>query len=141
LGPDAVLSLFLVGDAESVSRPPRVSGPVPPREARSYHLDDPDRRLGSRAAYEHDLIFDRVPGDLELVVASCLRSAIDGGAQVAWFAFEGSFHFDHLLARDIAPQVYAVADRDGIHLALDDALRTGQTWAMEVEAVRTRLLA
>lgn len=141
LGSETVLSLFVAGAVESVNSPPRLSGPVAPRETRSYHLDDPDRRLGSREAYEHDLIFDRVPGDLELVVMSCLRSAIDGGAQVAWFAFEGSFHFDHLLTRDIAQQIYAVADRDGIHLALGDALRTGQTWALKIEAVRTRLLA
>jgi len=32
---------------------------------------------------------------------------------VAWFAFEGSFNFFHLLTGDIANQVYAVMDSEG----------------------------
>jgi hypothetical protein len=141
LSPKVALCLFLVGDLNAVSRPPGVAGSAAPREVRSYHLEDPDRRLGIRETYEHDLIFDRVPSDLEFVVASWLRAAIHDGAQVAWFAFEGSFHFDHLLARDVAPQVFGVADGEGILLALDDDRRANETWALEVEAVRNRLMA
>ena len=138
---DAMLSLFLVGEGESVSRPPEVAGPVVPREINSYYLEDPDRSLGVLVVYEHDFIFNGVPEDLEVIIVSCLCNAMDGGAQVAWFAFEGTFHFEHLLTRDIAGGVYAVADGEAVVLGLDDAVRASRSWALNVEAMGARLLA
>jgi hypothetical protein len=139
LGPDAVLCLFVVGEAAVVSQAPVVTGAEAPRAVKSYYLEDPDECLGGRVVYEHDLVFSAVPGNLESVVRSWLDAAVDAGAEVAWFAFEGSFHLDHLLTRDIADQVYGVADAGGLATALDDSRREGDIWALELEDRRLSL--
>jgi hypothetical protein len=133
LGPGVLLSLFMVGSGEVVSRPPAVG------RVRSWRLEDPDRGLGDREVYEHDLSLDGVPGDLPVVVERWLVAAVEGGAEVAWFGFEGSFHFDHLLTRDIAPQLYGVADRTGVYLAVNDVQRRTIEWARRVEDCGQRL--
>jgi hypothetical protein len=133
LGPEAVLCLFVMGDAAVVSQAPVVSGVEAPRVVKSYYLDDPDARLGGRVVYEHDLVFSAAPADLESVVRVWLDAAVDAGAEVAWFAFEGSFHFEYLLTRDIAGQVYGVADASGLATALDDAHRASDLWTRELE--------
>jgi hypothetical protein len=132
-----VLSLFLVGPLESVSRPPVVAGSV---KVVSYYLEDPDRDLGPLEVYEHDLRFGVVPDDLERIVGLWLAAGIDGGAEVAWFGFEGSFHFEHLLTQDIADAVYGVADRTGVYLALDDARRESDEWAQQIRGCRQQLI-
>ncbi|MEU0094888.1 hypothetical protein [Kribbella sp. NPDC006257] len=133
LGTEAVLCLFVVGDAAVVSQAPVVSGVEAPRVVKSYYLDDPDARLGGRVVYEHDLVFSAVPANLESLVRTWLDAAVDAGAELAWFAFEGSFHFDHLLTPDVADQVYGIADASGLATALDDAHRASDLWTRALE--------
>ena len=101
--------------------------------------DDPPSLPGLDVV-EVDAHFGALPGDLAGYVTTLLQRALDGGAVVAWCAFEGSFHFDHLLTGDVADQVYGVASRStGVRLALDDATRTGAGWRDVLGAARAPL--
>ena len=73
-----------------------------------------------------------LPADLESVITAWLGASIKAGAAVAWFAFEGSFDFGHILTADVASQVYAVGDERGYELALDADVRHSRGWAREL---------
>lgn len=85
---------------------------------------------------ELDLLYDDVPEPLVDCVTSWLRAAVDAGAELAWFAFEGSFHFDHLLAPDLARQVFGIADPGEIALGIDDHYRNGPDWVAVIDRFR-----
>ena len=57
-------------------------------------------------------------------VSGALRRAIECGAVVAWFGFEGSFDFDHLLTEGISAQVYAFAGSSEVAVSTDEVLAT-----------------
>lgn len=135
----AVFSLFTVFGAAA---PPGVL-----KQARSwassptvcvYHLEDLDKRLGDRQCYEYDLVFDAVPLDIEVHAKSWLRTALEAGAEIAWFAFEGSFDFNHILTADVARQVFGVGDGAGIELAVEDQVRASGDWVARILEVRKR---
>lgn len=88
-------------------------------------LKDLDGHLSGRSCREYDLTYDVAPLDLEAVVRSWIASAMLAGADFAWFGFEGSFDFKHILTSDLADQVFAVGSPDATHLALDDDYREG----------------
>ncbi len=90
--------------------------------------------------YEYDLTWSEVPDDLEEVVTTCLAMAEADGAPVAWFGFEGSFHFDYLFHPEIADQVYAVFEGGSVRLALDDEVRASPEWRELIGEVRNRVL-
>ena len=137
-GSGAVLSLFVVvSPAVELAPPMAVAGYVPSGVTR-YEMDAVGGMAGFRI-FEYDAHFDVVPGRLSAYLAACLDSALDCGALVAWFGFEGSFHFDHLLTPDIAAQIYGVADSSGIGLVTDAAQLTDDGWARRVAAARQRL--
>lgn len=140
-GTYVILSLFAVGTPESVRLPPAVGDGSRPVKVSSYWLEDTDRDLGDREVYEHDLRYGDVPDDVGVVVEAWLAAAVGRGAEVAWFGFEGSFHFDHLLTRDIASSIYGVADRTGVYTALDDTYRASAEWTRQVEGCRGRLIS
>lgn len=102
---------------------------TPPEAVRTYFLEDIDSRIHGRQCHEYDLIFDRVPSDLDLVLVCWIESVIAAGAEIAWFAFEGSFDFNHILAKDVAGQVFAVGNNQGIELAVEDVYRRAPDWA------------
>lgn len=79
-----------------------------PRQVELYRLvedSDPGR---IRVVHEYDFDFDTLPVDLTPQLQACLSTACRAAGSVAWLAFEGSFHFDHLLTDDIADQVYGL---------------------------------
>lgn len=135
-GRDTMLSLFVAfprdGSAH-LAAPVRASQPD---AVRTYDLEDADDRLPSLSFVEYDLTYNDPPPDLELVVRGWLRAAISAEAPLAWFAFEGSFDFEHLLTPDVADQIYAVATRDDERLALVDELREGADWIASLDAAR-----
>jgi hypothetical protein len=138
-GTDVVLSLFVVwaigGSGEIV--PP--SALTQPRLVRTYDLEDEADVLEGRRTSEFDLIFDDVPKDLDRLVEAWLVASIRSGGAVAWFGLEGSFDFEHLLADDVANQVYGVAGPDFIALATDDQLRRSDAWASRLAVARRAL--
>jgi hypothetical protein len=133
-----MLSLFVAfrpGESSTVQQPGSDSGPI---AVRSYELEDPDDILRALEFVELDLIYNEPPLDLAEVITAWLQEALTSGAKLAWFAFEGSFDFEHILTADIADQVYAVATGDGVELALADEQREGAAWTATLEAVRRR---
>jgi hypothetical protein len=137
-GRGAVLSLFVVfppGLSKLIEGP---SGDVASR-AGAYRLEDVDERLLGRECYEYDLSFDGVPPNLESIVVAWLDSALEAGADVAWFAFEGSFDFNHVLTTEVASQVFAVGSRFGIELAIEDRTRLAAGWASKIGELRERV--
>ncbi len=138
-GRGVTLILFAVFPADaSIASLERVPSQVQPRDVRRYRLEDLDRRLGDRQCYEYDLAFDAVPPDTEVLVSAWLGAALEAGAEFAWFAFEGSFDFDHILTVDVADQVFAVGSSASIDVAIDDRARTAACWVAKITAVRER---
>ncbi len=114
-------------------------GSALPLRVRAYDLEAPDGTISGNVQ-EIDLRFDDVPDDLEQIVTGALHRLVGAGATVAWFGFEASFGFDHLLCEHVAPQVYAVADSTRTALALDDGRRRSPAWATEVVTFRELVL-
>lgn len=137
-GRGATLSLFAIFpaglDAE-IRRPSRDAL----SRVKTYHLEDVDERLRGRTCSEYDLSFDELPLNLESVVLAWLDAALAAGADIAWFAFEGSFDFDHVLTADVASQVFAMGSQRSIELAFDDRTRLAAGWATRVVDLREQV--
>lgn len=138
-GRGVTLSLFVVFPARGDGTFAGPLGVDPPRGVQTYRLDDVDMRLRGRACYEYDLSFDGAPANLESIVVAWLEAAVEAGAEVCWFAFEGSFHFDHVLTADVASQIFALGSRHGIELALDDQTRLSAGWPAKILAMKERV--
>jgi hypothetical protein len=110
---------------------------LPGHRLRTYVLDDEDRVLGGRTVVEYDVHLSSLPLNLGGCLSMLLAWAHSSGAVVAWFGFEGSFHFDHLLTGDIANQVYALVDAEGVALA-DSQDLTSAFWRARVERAGVR---
>ncbi|KQQ94607.1 hypothetical protein ASF62_11095 [Leifsonia sp. Leaf325] len=136
---DVELLLFVIWPSRNTAGIPLLTAEPTPDGLRSYFLEDPDIHLPGRDCFEYDLVFESMPDDLASVVTAWLSAAIKTGAVIAWFAFEGSFSFEHLLKADVANQVYAMADSDGVQLALDDATRHSMEWISAQSDARTRI--
>lgn len=126
-GVETTLSLFIVWP--SADRPLlEPEGVSLPDSVQSFDLEDVDAHLAGRALQEIDLVYGAFPADVGAIVDRWLSAAIAGGAELAWFAFEGSFDFEHLLTEDVADQIYGVADRAGVTVAVDDGYRSSRGW-------------
>lgn len=136
-GSHATLSLFLVAKSKpdlklSFER-------TQPKQVRSYDLEDVDGVLMGRQVFEYDATFETIPANLDEYLSLCLQEALKNGAEVAWFGFEGSFDYEHLLTPEIATQVYAVADSAGAALAVEDQVLASDGWRDRVAAARGRI--
>jgi hypothetical protein len=132
------VSLILVGLWPHGTQP-QLSAPTgvtAPDEIRRYELEDSQGFTPDFHCVELDLVFSSLPDDVEQVVNAWLRVAVDSGATLTWFAFEGSFDFEHLLTPDVADQVFGVADAVGVSTALDDAHREGEAWTTRLAEAR-----
>ncbi|MEO5662031.1 MAG: hypothetical protein ABIR39_02000 [Nocardioides sp.] len=130
------LILFGLWPSGDEGDPLTPQGVTPPGEIRRYQLEDTEVSVSDYRCTELDLVFLDVPDDLERVIVMWLRAARQSGAVVAWFGFEGSFDFEHLLAADVANQVFAVADASGVSTALNDAERESQAWVARLAEAR-----
>ena len=138
-GTDVMLSLFVIwsaGERGEVSAPSAVSQP---RSSRTYQLEDVDDILRGKRISETDLRFDAVPPDLDRLLEVWLTTAIRAGGAVAWFGFEGSFSFEHLLTPDVAELVYGVAGPNFVALATNDHVRASRSWLSQLAAARLTL--
>lgn len=139
-GRDVTFCLFVVFPRGLTEKAPIALAASGSYDVREYELEDIDHHLGGRRCREYDLVFRQMPVDIEAVVMGGIAKALAGGAEFAWFGFEGSFDFHHILTKDVVDQIYAVGTGDEIQLALDDAYRGGPGWAARVQALRVRLL-
>jgi hypothetical protein len=71
-----------------------------------------------RVVYEYDFDFDTLPVKLTPQLEACMSTACRNPGSVAWLAFEGSFHFDHLLTDDVAGQVYGLCAHGDVPLVV-----------------------
>jgi hypothetical protein len=129
-----VISLFVVPSAAELPDLAEVWTGDTPRRTRMYRLEDDREAATIRVVYEYDFEFETLPVQLEQDLERCLRVACSADSSVAWLAFEGSFHFDHLLDESTAHQIYGVCaagdppvvsldDDEGSRLALRERLR------------------
>lgn len=138
-GSGATLSLFLIYGPGAAVVCEMSHGQVCPKRVRSYELEDLAGVLGDRRVLECDAEFDRVPDALQAYLAACLEEARRRGAEIAWFAFEGSFDFEFLLTAEVASQIYALADKEGVSIATDDSI-TSAAWKTRVLQARERVV-
>jgi hypothetical protein len=103
-----MMSVYCVPLPRGMSDPDFDVPPTPPTSVKRYELIDDEPGASIPLVVEYDLVFAVLPDPLAPYLQECLRRVRDAGAQVAWLAFEGAFHFEHLLTRDIAHQVYGV---------------------------------
>lgn len=104
---------------------------LPEFRLRRYVLEDEAWLLGGRWVVEYDFHFGSLPSNLPQRLEALLQWARSGGAVVAWFGFEGSFHFEHVLTVDVANQIYAIADSEGIEIAEDQDIQS-TSWQARV---------
>lgn len=126
-GSGATLSMFVVSQGSSLLDPAALSLESTPTQTRTYILDDEDNVLSGRRVVEYDFVFAEVPSNIDSLLTRCLHAARASGAEVAWFGFEGSFDFGCLLTAEIANQIYAVMDSEGVALA-SDATLSSKAW-------------
>ncbi|MEU8220320.1 hypothetical protein AB0C47_31630 [Micromonospora taraxaci] len=134
-----VVSVFVPG-TPAVS-PNFVFGGTAPAEVQTYSLEREDPGAFPHASVtEFDLVFDELPADLGGYLKDCLRAACSASGRVVWMAFEGSFHFDHILTEAIAPQVYGICAPGDDPVVVPD-LETLKTphWRSVVASYRSRL--
>ena len=105
-----------------------------------YLMEDPDGVMPDHSVYEHDFALESIPDDLEGFLRCCIEDALTNGAEVAWCAFEGAFHFWHLLEPEFAASVYAVGDSEGVCIAFDKEKRTSEEWINRVSTALASLV-
>ncbi|MFD7435910.1 hypothetical protein [Streptomyces sp. NPDC059861] len=136
----AVVVLFTLGRSEArLERHEfEVAGPRPDEVEFFPISPEPG---GRRAVIrEYDLTFQDADQDFAPYLRQCLRKAAAHAEGIAWVAFEGAFHFDHLFTDDIADQIYGycVAGGDPV-VAWDPATLKSDGWKREIREVRTVL--
>jgi hypothetical protein len=143
-----VLIMFAFFAPNRGSTVPPLHADPGPVELRKYYLEDPDQRFGDIGCYEYDLymgkvrgVVDELPEHTETMIAAWIAAALDAGAELVWFGFEGSFSFENILDPEIADLLYAVADESGQVFALDDNYREGKDWPEVLVSFRERFEA
>jgi hypothetical protein len=102
--------------------------------------DDRDALTALSLVYEYNFEFEVLPKDLKKPLEACLRTACEHPGSVAWLAFEGSFHFDHILTESVADQIYGVcATGDSPLVVLDDEPAARAALRDRMRAYRMRL--
>jgi hypothetical protein len=116
-GFNARVSLFLVTRSDTEIDFSQAWEDCPQRVELHRLVDDSDPgRI--RIVYEYDFDFDTLPVNLTPQLEACMGTACRNPGSVAWLAFEGSFHFDHLLTNDVADQVYGLCAHGDVPLVV-----------------------
>jgi hypothetical protein len=102
----AVIIIFTLGRVEEcLQRATFDFSGVRPKELDIFRMH-PDQGMKELIVWEYDLTFDDISQDLVPYLLQCLQKACTDADGVAWSAFEGAFHFDHLFTEDVAGQIY-----------------------------------
>lgn len=136
-GSQATLSLFVVAKSKPDLKLSWES--IQPIRVCSYDLEDVAGTLKGRQVFEYDAVFETIPARLNQYLLSCLEEAMNKGAELAWFGFEGSFDYEHLLAPEIATQIYGLSDTAGAAIAVEDQELDSDAWRKRVAAARGRI--
>ncbi|MBD3147457.1 hypothetical protein [Microbispora bryophytorum] len=135
------VELFLVSPSGVAVDFTEAWGQCAPKRTRAYRLeDDRDALTPLSLVYEYDFEFEVLPEDLEKLLEACLRRACEHPGCVAWLAFEGSFHFDHILTESVADLIYGVcATGESPLVVLDDEPAARAALRDRMRAYRRRL--
>jgi len=136
----AVIILFTLGRAEACSQEGEfdISG-MRPDSVETFPIS---AEPGGREAiiWEYDLTFDDVDQEFAPYLRQCLRKAAESAEGIAWLAFEGAFHFDHLFTEDVADKIYGYCVKEGDPVvAWDHEVLRSDRWKGGVRGVRSVL--
>ncbi|MFF2995159.1 hypothetical protein ACFVTC_11340 [Streptomyces sp. NPDC057950] len=134
----AVVVLFTLGTSESFLEENdfEVAG-MKPDDVEPFRLGaDPEGQRGVVQSY--DLTFEDDDHDFVPYLRECLRRASAEAAGIAWLAFEGSFHYEHLFTDDVADKIYGYCVPGAAPVAIwDDAILKSDRWKCEIGEVRS----
>ncbi|MFI6951548.1 hypothetical protein [Streptomyces sp. NPDC050422] len=136
----AVIALFTLGASDSALPAGELEmAGMKPDEVEIFRLGpDPEGHRG--VIQEYDLTFEDISHDFAPYLRECLRKASTEAKGIAWLAFEGSFHYDHLFTQDIADKIYGYCVLDGTPVAIwDDAILKSDRWKHEIAEVRASM--
>lgn len=139
-GTDATLSMFVISSEPVTAEFAASLAAQPPHHINIYDLEDEAGVLGERHIREFDLVWGELPDHLEQIVSACLQGVMSAGSEVAWFGFEGSFDYDHLLHPDIADQIYAIGASGELWIAMEDEKRRSKEWRSLLAVLRRRVI-
>ena len=135
-----VVSLFLASCADAAPDLGGAWGVDAPQRTKVYRLEDDRETATLRVVFEYDFEFETLPVNLKQCLENCLQMACAQNDAISWLAFEGSFHFDHILEESIANQIYGVcATGDEPVVALDDDEETRIALRERLRNYRMRL--
>ncbi|MGO1003637.1 hypothetical protein [Lysobacter sp. CA196] len=107
-----------------------------------FRLEDECGILKGREVVHYEIKLQQFPDSLAGYLNRCIEWAFADGASFVWFAFEGSFDFEHILTEDVANQIYCICGEDGnTAMALEDDVLLSTEWAAVVAKKRELLLA
>ncbi|WP_128375000.1 hypothetical protein [Streptomyces cavernae] len=136
----AVIILFTLGRAEARLRESEFElAGMRPDSVETFPISaDPGGRQA--VVREYDLTFDDVGREFVPYLRQCLRKAAERADGIAWSAFEGVFHFDHLFTEDVADKIYGYCVKGDEPVVVWDheSLRSGR-WKDGVRGVRSVL--
>ncbi|GAA5017797.1 hypothetical protein [Streptomyces siamensis] len=137
----AMVTVFVIG-AGNEPLPPEafhLAGLVPD-EVHPFVLMDQPAAIASLGLMSYDLTFRDTSLALSTYTCEALRRLCADGRAVAWAGFEGSFHYDHLLAEDIASSVYGYCVSGAEPVVVEDfATLRGVAWKMRIGEARAAL--
>ncbi|MFB4317446.1 hypothetical protein [Actinomadura sp. 21ATH] len=137
-GGPAVVTLFTLGRVEECLREDAFEIPgMRPDEIDIIRMR-PEPDVKEVAVWEYDLVFHDVDQDIASYLLQCLPRVCAGAEGVAWSAFEGSFHFDHLFTDDVAEQIYGycMAGEEPA-VAWEDEIRKSSGWKRRISDARS----
>lgn len=134
----AVISLFTLGASDYALRVEEFEMiGMKPNDVEMFRLGpDPEGQRG--IVHEFDLTFDDSDHDFVPYLRECLKKASTEADGIAWLAFEGSFHYDHLFTRDAAEKIYGYCIPYGTPVAIwDGAILKSDQWKCEISEVHS----
>ncbi|MFG2421482.1 hypothetical protein ACGFWD_20855 [Streptomyces sp. NPDC048448] len=138
MGP-AVITLFTLGTSDSFLRENEFEAAgTKPDDVEPFRLG-PDPEGRRRVVQSYDLTFVDVDHHGFLpYLWECLRKSSAEAEGIAWLAFEGSFHYEHLFTDDVADKIYGYCVPGGAPVVIwDDATLKSDRWKREIGEVRS----
>lgn len=139
-GVTPVVSLFLITAAQDAPDLASAWENDSVKLIKNYRLEDDRNTSNLPVVLEIDFELEAIPVGIKQDLESCLQLACDAPGSVAWLAFEGSFHFDHILTDTVADQIYGIcATGDSPLVVLDDGPAGQAALRERMHAYRSRL--
>lgn len=133
----AVIIIFTLGRVEDCLQKATFSfSGVRPEGVEIFRMH-PQQGMKGLIVWEYDLTSNDIDQRLVPYLRQCLKKACTDADGVAWSAFEGAFHFDHLFTEDVAEQIYGycMSDSDPVVVWHSETLESDR-WKRCISDVR-----